>query len=92
MVMACEKHSSTNPTFCRECDLETIEANRIKVGDYVMPFDQLNPAFRTQLIDAYRDMGEGPGELSTTEVDAVDFFRTLNEDELAIWVKSCSKS
>lgn len=56
-----------------------------------MLFDQLTPTLRTRLIDDYRDMGEGPGELTTTEGNAVDFFRTLNEDELDIWVKSVGR-
>jgi hypothetical protein len=55
-------------------------------------FDQLNPTLRNRLINEFRDMGEGPGELSATEGQAVDFFRTLNEDEMNCWVELCSKS
>jgi hypothetical protein len=56
------------------------------VAEKFTPFDGLSPSLRARLIDDVRDHGEGPMDKTTTEGDAVNFLRTLNEDELTIWI------
>lgn len=54
----------------------------------ITPFDKLDHALRKRLIDDVRDRGEGPGDKSTTEGDAIAFLRTLNAEELDIWINT----
>jgi acetolactate synthase small subunit len=54
----------------------------------VRPFDRLPPRMQAEAIDHVRDVGEGPCDKSTTEHEARQFLRAMEEEDLLRWIES----
>jgi hypothetical protein len=54
----------------------------------VRPFDRLPPRMQAEAIDHVRDVGEGPCDKSTTEHEARQFLRAMEEVDLLHWLES----